>query len=182
MSEASPWTKLVTEFNTYVADVYTQPEEVRAGKMFAVMSRFADAAVRQAASKMYDLDLDCSKWSDADLADRMLQHVSYRSSKINMLPGHCMMLEASRRLVPAKWHKYPDEEPTVPGVYVVMVSGDSETDGPHVYYSFDDYQTFATLTNKDIEGFQSFKGFHDEESHTFFAWYGPIEIPKCESP
>lgn len=79
-----------------------------------------------------------------------------------------------------EWNKYPDAKPTEPGIYAVMVSGDSERDGAYVFYEFDDYRTFATLYAKDAEGHQAFRGMHDEEEHTFFAWYGPITIPRCD--
>lgn len=80
-----------------------------------------------------------------------------------------------------RWHKYPEARPTIPGTYSVMVAGDSERDGPHVFYDFDDYQTFATLSPPDADGNQQFKGFHDEEDHTFLGWFGPIEVPPFDA-
>lgn len=81
---------------------------------------------------------------------------------------------------PKIWVRYPETKPTIPGVYAVMVSGDSERDGAHVFYDFGDYQTFARLYHPDADGHQRFDGIHDEEEHTFFAWLGPIEIPKFD--
>lgn len=98
MPEANPWTDLVTEFGGYIADIYSQPEDVRAEKLAAVLSRLADSAVRQASSTMLAIDVNCSTWTNSALAEKMLQHVAFRSSKDNMLPAHCMMLEASKRL------------------------------------------------------------------------------------
>jgi hypothetical protein len=80
-------------------------------------------------------------------------------------------------------HEDPSTWPTENGTYAVMVKGDSEREGPHVYYEFNDYQTFANLVqvSRDPDDcFISFKGIHDEEAETFFAWYGPLVIPKYE--
>lgn len=81
-----------------------------------------------------------------------------------------------------RWSRYPETKPTVPGLYAVMVEGDSERDGAHVFYEFGDYQTLATLGPKDADGDQQFKGLYDEEEHTFFAWFGPLEIPPYDLP
>lgn len=68
-----------------------------------------------------------------------------------------------------------DEAPTKQGLYRIMVSGDSESIDGHTIYLFDDYETWGEWT-KDEEG-GSFKGEHDEEDFTIFAYYGPIIIP-----
>jgi hypothetical protein len=70
--------------------------------------------------------------------------------------------------------------PTVPGLYKVLIVGDSETEGAHVYYSYDDYETFATLYEPDEDGEQRFQGEHDEEPEQVLAWFGPIDIPSCD--
>ena len=72
--------------------------------------------------------------------------------------------------------------PTIEGRYAVMVSGDEERDGPHVFYSYDDYQTvadgrldeFEAGDNGDFIDAIRFYGEHDEEDETIFAWFGPL--------
>src|SRR6267142_455908 len=85
-----------------------------------------------------------------------------------------------------EWNKFNLKDtstwPTIPGVYAVMVSGDSESIDGHTIYAFDDYRTFANLITSDPEdgekGFINFHGYHDEDEYTIFAWYGPIIIPE----
>lgn len=86
-----------------------------------------------------------------------------------------------------KWNKFDyknsDTWPTKKGIYAVMIKGDSERDGAHVYYEFDDYQTMAILKDVSFDKddiYISFEGVHDEQVETIFAWYGPIEIPKFD--
>lgn len=69
--------------------------------------------------------------------------------------------------------------PTIFGLYAVMVSGDSEYVDGHCVYSFDDYQTFASFKENEEGGI--FSGEHDEEDFTIFAYYGPIEIPEYKA-
>jgi hypothetical protein len=90
---------LVDEFATYIFDIFANARAgEREAKLLHVLGRFEGAAVHQAAQTMLEIDVDCCAWSDDELAKRMLQHVSFRGSKTDMLPAHCMMLEASRRL------------------------------------------------------------------------------------
>lgn len=70
--------------------------------------------------------------------------------------------------------------PTVGGTYAIMVSGDSEYVDGHCVYSFDDYQSWGTFELNEDGGI--FKGEHDEEDFTIFAYYGPINIPPYEAP
>jgi hypothetical protein len=66
--------------------------------------------------------------------------------------------------------------PTKAGWYRVMVSGDSESIDGHVIYSFEDYETWAYFEPNEDDG--SFRGMHDEDEYTIFAYYGPIVIPQ----
>lgn len=66
------------------------------------------------------------------------------------------------------------------GTYAVMVSGDSEYCDGHLVYAFDDYQSWASFSLDEDNGL--FKGDHDEEDDTIFAYYGPINIPNYEAP
>jgi hypothetical protein len=68
--------------------------------------------------------------------------------------------------------------PTEPGCYRVLISGDSETDGAHVFYEFPDYETWADISFDPDEGTPIFNASHDEEWETMIAWCGPFEIPK----
>ncbi len=70
--------------------------------------------------------------------------------------------------------------PRQPGRYWVMISGDSETDGPHVFYQFDDYRTQFTIVDYDEEtGVPMGAGDQDEEWDTVIAyWQPPIIEPK----
>jgi hypothetical protein len=79
---------------------------------------------------------------------------------------------------PCRW----DDElsrPTKPGTYQFRIAGDSETDGPHVYYDFPDYTTFGTVADVE-DGEVHAQGSHDEEPDTIIAWYGPINLPDCD--
>lgn len=90
---------LVAEFSNYVRDIFQNaPETERDQKLATVLARFEDSSVRKAASTMLEIDVDCSSWTDAELANRLVQHVAFRGWKESMLPAHCMMLEAGRRL------------------------------------------------------------------------------------
>jgi len=91
--------QLVTEFCEYIRDIFANaPAETRDQKLETVLARFEDASVRKSASTMLAIDVDASAWTDEELGERMLRHVSHRSSKTSMMPAHCMMLEAARRL------------------------------------------------------------------------------------
>ena len=83
-----------------------------------------------------------------------------------------------------KWTRTVEDDPktypTKEGFYAVMVCGDSESDGPHVYYSYPDYLTHAYAFRDEDTGQIVLKGIHDEEQETVIAWYGPIEIPPCD--
>jgi hypothetical protein len=80
---------------------------------------------------------------------------------------------------PCDWED-KSTRPTIPGIYAVIIVGDSEREGAHFYYSYDDYQTFATLELPDEDGEQRFHGDNDEEPEQIIAWFGPIEIPPCD--
>jgi hypothetical protein len=75
--------------------------------------------------------------------------------------------------------------PTEAGWYAVIIAGDSETDGPHVYYDYPDYQTFGQWVPAQPDEFEDFEGgykggwsvMHDEESETIIGWCGPLDIP-----
>lgn len=76
-----------------------------------------------------------------------------------------------------QWHirDGDDDLPTVEGWYRVMISGDSETEGPHVYYAYDDYETWAEFFPDEEEGGPgTFHGNRDEETDQVFAWCGPM--------
>jgi hypothetical protein len=91
---------LVAEFSTYIKDVFENaPPESRDKKLETILARLEDSSVRKAGLKMLDLDVDCSDWTDKELAEKLLNHTIYRSSKGNMMPSHCMMIEAARRLL-----------------------------------------------------------------------------------
>ena len=75
----------------------------------------------------------------------------------------------------------PEEWPTVEGWYMVMVEGDSESIDGHQIYAFDEYETWARLSI-DADGNAAFKGIHDEEDFTIYAYYGPIIVPAYEAP
>ncbi len=74
--------------------------------------------------------------------------------------------------------------PTKAGWYRVMIKGDSETEGPHVYYAYDDYETWAYFRAPDptdyLDEVGQFTGIHDEETDMVFAWCGPFDIPARE--
>lgn len=74
--------------------------------------------------------------------------------------------------------------PTQPGWYRVKIAGDSETEGPHVYYAYDDYETWANfrIDKNDPTDTGTFAGVHDEETDMVFAWCGPFVIPPYVGP
>lgn len=78
---------------------------------------------------------------------------------------------------PCRWE---DEKsrPTLEGNYVFRISGDSETDGPHVYYDFPDYTANGKVFTDDGEVFAY--GDTDEEPESIIAWYGPLTAPPCD--
>jgi hypothetical protein len=82
------------------------------------------------------------------------------------------------------WHRLDWDDvstrPTIPGIYAVIVKGDSESEGPHVFYDFPDYQALATLTGEDQHDEfdeQRLYGDHDEEAEFMIAWCGPLDLP-----
>jgi hypothetical protein len=80
---------------------------------------------------------------------------------------------------PCRW----DDEltrPTQDGIYVVRIAGDSETEGPHVYYEFPDYTTTAMVKLDNGEGDVFVYCEHDEEPEHIIAWYGPLTAPACD--
>ena len=82
----------------------------------------------------------------------------------------------------SEWITRTDENnPTVEGLYAVMVAGDSEYLEGHLMYAYNDYQTFATF-KLDEEGEGRFTGEHDEEDSSIIAYFGPIVIPTYEAP
>lgn len=70
--------------------------------------------------------------------------------------------------------------PTAEGHYRVMVSGDSESIDGHVIYSFEAYEAWAFFVPDEDGGY--FKGDHDEEDFTIFAYFGPIDFPNYKGP
>lgn len=90
---------LVSEFANYIRDIFANaPPSEQDRKLEAVLARFEDSAVRKAASSMLKLDVDSDSWPNEELAERMMRHVSFRAASENMLPAHCMMLSAAKRL------------------------------------------------------------------------------------
>jgi hypothetical protein len=79
---------------------------------------------------------------------------------------------------PWRAHK---QYPTIAGWYRVMISGDSETDGPHVFYDYPDYETWAWFQTPEHDDepdyVGTFTGIHDEETEMVFAWCGPFYVP-----
>lgn len=91
--------KLVEDFIPYIVDIFTnEPSGVLPSKLRAILERLQDSTVREISSTMLGVDVDCSEWSDDILAEKMLRHVKFRGSPGQMLPAHCMMLEAGKRL------------------------------------------------------------------------------------
>lgn len=102
---------LADEFAVYVRDIFANaPTDERDRKLATVLSRLADSAVREAASTMLKLDVDAAKWTDHELGWQLLNHVAFRASKINMMPAHCMMLEAGKRLTFQAPPRQPDQQ------------------------------------------------------------------------
>lgn len=81
-----------------------------------------------------------------------------------------------------EWTKQRPAIPPREGWYRVMHPGDSETDGPHVFYDFPDYEDWAYWTPADPDEFEDFEGGykgswqcgHDEEGDGIFAYCGPF--------
>lgn len=82
---------------------------------------------------------------------------------------------------PLQWRRFDHEDaatwPPEPGLYCVMVEGDSEYCDGHLIYAFGDYTTFAVLHPADENGGRRFSGEHDEEPYNYKAWCGPVVIP-----
>jgi hypothetical protein len=68
--------------------------------------------------------------------------------------------------------------PTEPGHYRVMISGDSEYLDGHCIYDFPDYETWVYISFE--EDYMRFDAAHDEEVETMLAWFGPVDVPKCD--
>lgn len=78
-----------------------------------------------------------------------------------------------------EWIKRDTTEfPSVPGLYFVMISGDSESLDGHVLYEYSDYRTTAEFDFN--EGVPEFTCPHDEDQDWIFAYYGPVIIPEFE--
>jgi hypothetical protein len=97
-----------------------------------------------------------------------------------LIVGDTVGLAAKHQLQwrPCRW----DDElsrPTKPGTYQFRIAGDSESDGPHVYYDYHDYTTFGTVMSVE-DGEVHAQGTHDEEPESIIAWYGPITLPECD--
>lgn len=69
--------------------------------------------------------------------------------------------------------------PPVVGHYRVLIVGDSETEGPHVYYEYDDYTVWAEVKDVDPEDYIIRCEF-DEELDQIISWYGPINAPEMD--
>lgn len=80
---------------------------------------------------------------------------------------------------PCDWDD-PETHPTKDGMYFVRIAGDSETEGPHVYYDFPDYTTTAMVKLDNGEGDIFIYCEHDEEPDSIIAWYGPLTAPVCD--
>src|ERR1700681_672053 len=90
-----------------------------------------------------------------------------------LIVGDTVGLAAEHQLQsrPCRW----DDElsrPTKPGTYQFRIAGDSESDGPHVYYDYPDYTTFGTVMSVE-DGEVHAQGTHDEGPEPIIAWYGP---------
>lgn len=68
--------------------------------------------------------------------------------------------------------------PTIAGRYFFQIAGDSESDGPHVFYDFDDYTTTGQVV-VDEDGARAY-GDTDEQQEHIIAWYGPMIAPPCD--
>lgn len=78
--------------------------------------------------------------------------------------------------------KVPDK----PGHYLCAFPGDSETEGPHVYYEYPDYTEWGYWTtppdDPEVEPDDYSEGgywtFPLSEPDGMIAWFGPVEVPK----
>ncbi|WP_396604831.1 hypothetical protein ACFLEY_22150 [Bradyrhizobium sp. YCK136] len=99
------------------------------------------------------------------------------------LPSHLAGLKNLSIQHAIQWRpcRWDDEltRPKLPGHYQFRIAGDSETDGPHVYYEYPDYTTFGEVFPEE-EGYIHAQGSHDEEPESIIAWYGPINVPDCD--
>jgi hypothetical protein len=93
--------ELLTEFKGYIVDVFTQAEEVRGPKLDAILDKLATSAVRIASSSLVSENEEIAAWSDAELAQRMREHVSFRSGNQLKNSAWAMLLAASDRLAAA---------------------------------------------------------------------------------
>ena len=71
--------------------------------------------------------------------------------------------------------------PTEPGQYKVLISGDSEQVDGYVIYEFADYETWVRICFDEGEPeLMYFDAWGDECVETMLAWYGPVDVPKCD--
>lgn len=86
-----------------------------------------------------------------------------------------------------KWVTVDDKPaPEKGGWYRVMIRGDSETDGAHVFYDYPDYETWAQWIPAEPEEAEESEGLykgawhgsHDEGDADIFAYAGPVVMPK----
>lgn len=90
--------QLTSEFVVYVRDICSQPPEAQGNRLETVMARFANSSVRLAASSLLSLDVELEKLSDAELADKMRRHVTFRDGVRLPNGAWSMMVEAANRL------------------------------------------------------------------------------------
>jgi hypothetical protein len=75
------------------------------------------------------------------------------------------------------WIDTEERKPTKSGLYPVVIVGEEERDGPHVYYSYDAYTTFMDI-KVDEDGGISGTGLHDEGWWQVVYWLDqPIVLP-----
>lgn len=90
--------ELISEFSGYVRDICSQPLATQGDRLETVMARFADSAVRIAASSLVPVDIELAADTDAQLAERMQRHVRFRGGTKLTNSAWAMMLEAAKRL------------------------------------------------------------------------------------
>lgn len=85
-----------------------------------------------------------------------------------------------------------EQKPAIPeqeGWYRVMYPGDSESDGPHVYYDYPDYEDWAYWHPAEPEELEDFDGGYkgswstqyDQSGESIFAYCGPIAVTPYSS-
>lgn len=98
-----------------------------------------------------------------------------------MILGNTRALLEENRMQwrPCRWDDV-ETRPTLAGVYMFRIAGDSETDGPHVYYEYPDYTQSGRVIIEKGEDEVFAYGDTDEEPESIIAWYGPLTAPPCD--